>query len=130
MERIINIISRPENINQKTGNPNYFRLCKPVEERGVGHTRQKLQKWWNTRYSIRSMVNKYKRKRTKNSYKPYHLEMEIKLKDWILQERALGLCIGGFVIRVKALEISSQLGLSPRTLKNKRRALARDLEKN
>ena len=55
--------------------------------------------------------------------------MEIKLKDWILQERALGLCIGGFVIRVKALEISSQLGLSPRTLKNKRRALARDLEK-
>ncbi len=39
-ERIINIISRPENINQKTGNPNYFRLCKPVEEGGVGHSRQ------------------------------------------------------------------------------------------
>ena len=55
--------------------------------------------------------------------------MEIKLKDWILQERALGVCICGFVIRVKALEISSQLGLSPRTLINKRRALARDLEK-
>ncbi len=35
----------------------------------------------------------------------------------------------GFVIRVKALEISSQFGLSPRTLINKRRALARDLEK-
>ena len=76
------------------------------------------------------MVNKYKRKRAKNSYKPYHLEMEIKLKDWILQERALGVCISGFVIRVKTLEISSQLGLSTRTLKNKRRALARDLEKN
>ena len=26
-ERIINIISQPENINQKKGNPNYFRLC-------------------------------------------------------------------------------------------------------
>ena len=39
-ERIINIISRPENINQKTGNPNYFRLCKPVEEGGIGHSRQ------------------------------------------------------------------------------------------
>jgi hypothetical protein len=45
------------------------------------------------------------RKRTKNSYKPSHLEMEIKLKDWILQERALGVCISGLVIRVKAFEI-------------------------
>jgi hypothetical protein len=44
-ERIINIISQPENINQKKGNPNYFRLCKPVGEGGVGHSRQKLQKW-------------------------------------------------------------------------------------
>jgi hypothetical protein len=104
-ERIINIISQPENINQKTGNPNYFRLCKPVEERGVGHSRQKLQKWWKTRESIRSMANKFKCKRTKNSNKPSHLEMEIKLKDWILQQRALGVCISGFVIRVKAFEI-------------------------
>jgi hypothetical protein len=51
------------------------------------------------------MANKFKRKRTKNSYKPSHLEMEIKLKDWILQERALGVCISGLVIRVKAFEI-------------------------
>jgi hypothetical protein len=29
--------------------------------------------------------------------------MESKLKDWILQERSLGVCIIGFVIRVKAL---------------------------
>jgi hypothetical protein len=51
------------------------------------------------------MANKFKRKRTKNSYKPSHLEMEIKLKDWIFQERALGVCISGLVIRVKAFEI-------------------------
>jgi hypothetical protein len=31
--------------------------------------------------------------------------MKIKLKDAIIQERALGVCISGFVIRVKALEI-------------------------
>ena len=31
--------------------------------------------------------------------------MKIKLKDAIVQERALGVCISGFVIRVKALEI-------------------------
>jgi hypothetical protein len=43
-ERIINIILQPENVNQKKGNPNYFRLCKPIEEGGVGHSRQKLQK--------------------------------------------------------------------------------------
>jgi hypothetical protein len=51
------------------------------------------------------MANKFKRKRTKNSYKPSHLEKEFKLKDWILQERALEVCISGFVIRVKAFEI-------------------------
>jgi hypothetical protein len=33
------------------------------------------------------------------------LEKEIKLKDCILQERALGVCISDFVIRVKVLEI-------------------------
>jgi len=32
-------------------------------------------------------------------------EMESKLKDWIIQERSLGVCISGFVIRVKALEL-------------------------
>jgi hypothetical protein len=31
--------------------------------------------------------------------------METKLKDWIIQQSALGVCISGFVIRVKALEL-------------------------
>jgi len=104
-ERIIGIMSRPENINSKTGNPNFYKLSNSLDDGGVGHTRQKLENWWKNREKIRSSSHKYKRKRTKTAYKAYHSEMESKLKDWIIQERSLGVCISGFVIRVKALEL-------------------------
>jgi hypothetical protein len=104
-EKIIEIMLKPENTNEKTGAPNFYKLSKPIEEEGVGHSRQKLQKWWKNRDKIRSSVNKHKRKRTKSVYSAYHSEMETKLKDWIIQQRALGVCVSGFVIRVKALEL-------------------------
>ena len=43
-ERIIGIMSRPENINSKTGNPNFYKLRNSLDDGGVGHTRQKLEK--------------------------------------------------------------------------------------
>jgi hypothetical protein len=75
----------------------------------VGQSRQKLQKWWKNRENIRSSSHKYKRKRTKNTYKAYHSEMESKLKEWIIQQRALGVCISGFVIRVKVFELERDI---------------------
>jgi hypothetical protein len=104
-ERIIGIMSRPENINSKTGNPNFYKLRNSLDDGRVGHTRQKLEKWWKHRENIRSFSHKYNRKRKKTTYKAYHSEMESKLKDWIIQERSLGVCICGFVIRVKALDL-------------------------
>ena len=104
-EKIIEIMLKPENTNEKTGALNFYKLSKPIEEEVVGHSRQKLQKWWKNRDKIRSSVNKHKRKRTKSVYSAYHSEMETKLKDWIIQQRALGVCVSGFVIRVKALEL-------------------------
>ena len=83
-ERIIGIISRPENINSKTGNPNFYKLSNSLDDGGVAHTRQKLENWWKNREKIRSSSHKYERKRTKTSYKAYHSEMESKLKDWII----------------------------------------------
>ena len=59
-ERIIGIMSRPENINSKTGNPNFYKLSNSLDDGGVGHTRQKLEKWWKNRGNIRSSSNKYK----------------------------------------------------------------------
>jgi hypothetical protein len=91
-------MSRPENINSKTGNPNFYKLSNSLDDGGVGHTRQKLEKWWKNRENIRSFSHKYKRKRKKTTNKAYHSEMETKLKDWIIQERSLGVCISGFVI--------------------------------
>ena len=102
-------MSTGENFNTKIGNPNFFRLSKTIEEGGVGHSRQKLQKWWKNRENIRSSSHKYKRKRTKNTYQAYHSEMGSKLKEWIIQQRALGVCIIGFVIRVKALELERDI---------------------
>ena len=108
-ERIIGIMSRPENINSKTGNLNFYLLSNSLDDGGVGHTRQKLEKWWKNRENIRSSSHKYKRKRTKNTYKAYHPEIERKLKDWIIHERSLGVCISGFVIKVNALELELSL---------------------
>jgi hypothetical protein len=102
-------MSTGENFNAKTGNSKFFKLSKPIEEGGVGQSRQKLQKWWKNRENIRSSSHKYKRKRTKNTYKAYHSEMGSKLKEWIIQQRALGVCIIGFVIRVKALELERDI---------------------
>jgi hypothetical protein len=42
IERIIELMSRPDNINSKTENPNYFKLSQSIEDGGVGHSRQKL----------------------------------------------------------------------------------------
>jgi hypothetical protein len=95
-EKIIEIMSRPENTNVKTRTTNFYKSSKPLKKKGVGHSRQKLQKWWKNRDKIRSSVNKHKRKRTKSVYNAYHSEMETKLKDWIIQQRALGVCISGF----------------------------------
>ena len=39
-------MSRPENINSKTGNPNFYKLSNSLDDGGVGHTRQKLENWW------------------------------------------------------------------------------------
>ena len=61
-------MSKPENINSNIGNPNFFKLSKLITEGGVGHSRQKLQKWWKNRDKIRSSVNKFKRKRIKNTF--------------------------------------------------------------
>jgi hypothetical protein len=70
-EIIIEIMSRPENTNEKTGTTIFYKLSKPIDEERVGHSRQKLQKWWKNRYKIRSSVNKHKRKRTKSVYNAY-----------------------------------------------------------
>jgi hypothetical protein len=39
-------MSRRDNINLKIGNPNYCKSSQSIEVGGVGHSRQKLQKWW------------------------------------------------------------------------------------
>ena len=51
-EKIIEIMLKPENTNEKTGAPNFYKLSKPIEEEGVGYSRQKLQKWWKNHLSI------------------------------------------------------------------------------
>jgi hypothetical protein len=60
-------MSTGKNFNAKTGNPNFFKLRKPIGVGGVGHSRQKLQKWWKNLENIRSSSHKYMRKRTKNT---------------------------------------------------------------
>ena len=62
-ERIIGIMSRPENINSKAGNPNFYNLSNTFDDGGVGYTRQKLAKWWKNRENIRLSSNKYKTKK-------------------------------------------------------------------
>ena len=75
-ERIIGIMSRPENINSKTGNSNFYKLSNSLDDGGVGHTRQKLEKWWKNRENIRSFSHKYKRKREKR------LHMKRTIQKW------------------------------------------------
>ena len=71
-------MSRPENINSKTGNPNFYKLINSLDVGGVGHTRQKLEIWWNYRENIRSSSNKYNQKKTKNTYKGGSNRMSIR----------------------------------------------------
>jgi hypothetical protein len=80
-KRIIELMS--EHINSKTGNLDYFKLSQSIEYGGIGHSRQKLKKWWKkkNRDQIRWTANKYKRKRIKSAYSSYHSKMEIKLND-------------------------------------------------
>jgi len=35
-EKIIEIMLKPENTNEKTGAPNFYKLSNPIEEEGVG----------------------------------------------------------------------------------------------
>jgi len=68
--------------------------------------RQCLMRWYKQKDKIGEARNKIVRQRLRNGpSRAFHPEMEQTLEQWIKDERAKGVCISGFVIKVKAVEL-------------------------
>ena len=68
--------------------------------------RQCLMRWYKQKEDIEGARNKIVRQRLTNSTsRAFHPEMEQSLERWIKEERAKVVCISGFVIKVKAVEL-------------------------
>jgi hypothetical protein len=81
-----------------------------LEEGGLGIDRKKLMRWWKNREKIKSSTHKNKpRKIISEKVRTNHHEMETKLVEWITFQRSLGVCISGFTIRVKAMELEREI---------------------
>jgi hypothetical protein len=107
-QKIVEIMKLPENCHAN-GNPNFYKLSKPINEGGLGIDRCKLRRWWAKRDQITDCPRKSKRFRVEFSTgRAVFPEMERELAAWIESKRSEGCCIGGFVIRVKAMEIMQE----------------------
>jgi len=68
--------------------------------------RQYLMRWFKQKDQIEESRNKIARQRlTNGTSRAFYPEMEQSLEQWIREERAKGVCISGFMIKVKAVEI-------------------------
>ena len=106
-QKILEVMSRPENCHNN-GQPNYYKLAKPISEGGLGFDRKKLRNWWNQRDKIADCHQKSKRFRLSCSDRSFFPEMEMELSLWIERKRSESCCVSGFVIRVKAIEIMQE----------------------
>ena len=107
-QKIVEIMKRSENCHAN-GTPNFYKLSKPIAEGGLGIDRQKLNRWWVKRDQITNCQRKSKRFRVDfSTSRPVFPEMERELSTWIETKRSAGCCVGGFVIRVKVMEIMQE----------------------
>jgi hypothetical protein len=98
-QRIIEIMK--SNINPKTNNPNYSKVCNLT-----GVDRKTLARWWDKREKIATSLHKNNRNKLSSAkFKGMFPEMEDKLDEWTEELRAAGCCISGFTLKVKALQI-------------------------
>ena len=108
-EKILRFMSLPENINESTGQPTFHKLAKSPSKGGVGIDRRTLRRWWGSRDRLDQTSKKTKRFRVDNiKTQAFFPEIEEELSNWIKENRSLGCCLSGFVIRVKALELFNE----------------------
>ena len=108
-EKIVRFMSLPENKNESTSQATFHKLAKSPSKGGVGIDRRTLRRWWGSRDRLDQTSKKTKRFRVDNiKTQAFFPEIEEELSNWIKENRYLGCCLSGFVIRVKSLELSNE----------------------
>ena len=100
------IVIMKANINEKTNNPNFSKVCNLT-----GIDRKTLKRWWDKREEYASSRHKKSAsKLSSEKFKGKYPEMENNLDAWAQELREAGCCLSGFTLKVKALGILRELG--------------------
>ena len=98
------IVIMKANINEKTNNPNFSKVCNLT-----GIDRKTLKRWGDKREEYASSRHKKSAsKLSSEKFKGKYPEMENNLDAQELRDA--GCCLSGFTLKVKALEILRELG--------------------
>ena len=98
-------LDKPENINPKTKQPNFYKVSKVLYIQRV-----QLIKWYKNKEDIMKTHSKQARRRLSPKLsRAEHKEMEIELDKWAKSHREKGCLLSSFTLKVKAIEIERDI---------------------